>query len=61
MKHFDIALFVMPNSPPREFRFEESRGIREVVVRFRDRAPWKTTVFYLRDKRPRAAWRAQEL
>ena len=53
MKRFDIVPFSLPNCPPGEIWFEESRDIREVVVRFRDNAPRKLTLFYRQDKWPR--------
>ena len=52
MKNFDITPFALPNSPPGEFWFEESRDIQEVVVQFRDTVPRRMGVRYLQDKWP---------
>ncbi len=53
MKKFDIAPFALPNCPPGEIWFEESRDIQEVVVQFRDTVPRQIGVHYLQDKWPR--------
>ena len=52
MKKFDITPFALPNCPPGEFWFEESRDIQEVVVQFRDTVPRQIGVRYLQDKWP---------
>ena len=52
MKNFDITPFALPNSPPGEFWFEESRDIQEVVVQFRETVPRQMGVRYLQDKWP---------
>jgi hypothetical protein len=52
VKSFDIVPFALPNCPPGEFWFEESRDIREVVVQFKDRIPRQIGVRYLQDKWP---------
>ena len=52
MKKFDIVPFALPNCPPGEIWFEESRDIREVVVHFKHKAPRQIRVHYLQDKWP---------
>ena len=52
MKKFDILPFALPNCPPGEFWFEESRDIREVVVQFSNTVPRQIGVRYLQDKWP---------
>ena len=52
MKKFDIAPFALPNCPPGEIWFEESRDIQEVVLQFRDKVPRQMGVRYLQDKWP---------
>ncbi|NTV32188.1 MAG: hypothetical protein HGA50_02720, partial [Deltaproteobacteria bacterium] len=52
MKKFDISPFALPNCPPGEFWYEESRDIREVVVQFRHTVPRQMGVRYLQDKWP---------
>lgn len=53
MKPFDIAPFSLPNCGPGEFRFEEPRDIRQIVLTFRKQIPRSTAVHYLQDKWPR--------
>ena len=50
VKKFDISPFALPNCPPGEFWFEESRDIHEVVLQFRDTLPRQIGVRYLQDK-----------
>jgi hypothetical protein len=50
---FNIAPFALPNSPPGEIWFEESRDIQEVVVHFRGKVPLKIGLRYRQDKWPR--------
>ncbi|HYQ60033.1 MAG TPA: hypothetical protein VEP29_03215, partial [Desulfatiglandales bacterium] len=52
MKNFDIVPFALPNCPPGEFWFEESRDIREVVVQFKSTVPTRIGLRYLQDKWP---------
>lgn len=52
MKKFDITPFALPNCPPGEIWFEESRDIQEVVVQFRNTVPRQIGVRYLQDKWP---------
>jgi hypothetical protein len=52
LKKFDIAPFALPNCPPGEIWFEESRDIQEVAVQFRDKVSRKLAVRYLQDKWP---------
>ena len=52
MKKFDIVPCALPNCPPGEFWFEESRDIREVVVQFRNTVPTRIGLRYLQDKWP---------
>jgi len=53
MRKFDISPFALPNGPPGEYWFEESRDVQEVVVSFKERVPRKIGVYYLQDKWPR--------
>lgn len=52
MKNFDIVPFALPNCPPGEFWFEESRDIREGVVQFKSTVPTRIGLRYLQDKWP---------
>jgi hypothetical protein len=52
MIKFDILPFALPNCPPGEFWFEESREIHEVVVQFKTTVPRQIGVYYLQDKWP---------
>jgi len=52
LKNFDIVPFALPNCPPGEFWFEESRDIREVVVQFKSAVPTRIRLRYLQDKWP---------
>lgn len=54
MKQFDIAPFSLPNTEPGEIRFEESRDIRKIALRFKGAVPRRTSVEYLRGKWPGA-------
>jgi hypothetical protein len=42
----------LPNCPPGEFWFEESRDIEEVVIRFKSKVPPRIGLRYLQDKWP---------
>lgn len=52
MQPFDIAPFALPNCEAGEYRFEEPRDIRELVLRFRQEAPSTLSVYYLRKTWP---------
>jgi hypothetical protein len=52
LKKFDISPFALPNCPPGEIWFEESRDVLEVVVQFRNTVPREIGVHYLQDKWP---------
>jgi len=52
MNKLDIVPFALPNTPPGEYWFEESRDIQEVVAWFRGEVARSISVFYLQDKWP---------
>jgi hypothetical protein len=52
MRKFDIAPFVLPNSPLGEYRFEEPRDIDGLALGFRTRVPRGLEVHYLQNKWP---------
>lgn len=43
----NIVPFALPNCPPREYRFEEPRDIRRVVLTFEEKVPRKIGLEYL--------------
>lgn len=52
MKDFDISPFCLPNSKAGEVRFEEPRDIKSLLVEFKNKAPDKIALFYLRKTWP---------
>lgn len=52
MPAFDIAPFALPNAPAGEYWFEETRDIREVVVRFRTPVPRRAALEYWQNRWP---------
>jgi hypothetical protein len=52
MRDFDISPFCLPNTKIEEVRFEEPRDIRSLLVEFRNNAPDKIALSYLRKTWP---------
>lgn len=52
VRRLDIAPFALPHCAPGEYRFEEPRDIKELLLRFRRQVPSSLNLYYLRKTWP---------